>query len=265
LNLPRASFQAGQKGRKSSEEAGENQDTIKDAEEPTIPACITMESTNGAYEEEAAAAVVEGLYLVAHASASERPMSSSAMSVGTPDVIKAAQTPLPLSPGGFLDVSPSPVANAAVGGVSNTQTVADVRHTFASVISPTSTYAPNDDFCSLSPSQGLSLPVLEGGEEECKKEEREDAAVMLPLPPTITRNLAAQDDPVLSSNFDFIDDDSTDDNVCAICLSGYGECAFGGGAAMPYREISLVPVVLYHQNRGRQNSDIVQTLFPLVS
>jgi len=212
------------KPRKSSKDADEDEDEdVIDLEEGKIPESITMDTNSGSYHEEAADVVdVDTANSDTSATASERSSSPDTVSLAMSEAKKAAMTPLPLSPGGPLDVPLSPVANASEGGVSKVETASDLRRTCASeVISPPTTpnasYIEKNELCLPSIPDHLRIPMFEEGEEECKEEdEGEYGAAMLPLP--LTRN-----DSVLSTNFDFIDDDSTDGNVCAICLSGYSE------------------------------------------
>ena len=123
----------------------------------------------------------------------------------TPEMGKATGTPLPLSPGGNLDMPTYPDLSSSIRGVSTVATVANVRRSFAPrVVAPQDLYPP----ATLSSMD----EVKEGNEEE------ENVARM--PPPTLSPNASAA---VLKSNFDFVDDDSDNENVCAICLSGYGE------------------------------------------
>lgn len=112
----------------------------------------------------------------------------------------------------------SPIANSDSG-----ESHANVGRLFAllSPIMPAESENHDEDM-----SSNLSIPrVLVGqGEEELKEYDVSTGdKSMLPLSLANAPDLTRQDHSVLSTNFDLIDDDSTDGNVCAICLDGYGE------------------------------------------
>lgn len=221
--------------------AEEEEEEEHDVEEAKIPESITMETKDGSFDEEATVVNEDASIAksVTKTGASSRPMSPDVvLSETNPDLRKAAGIPLPMSPGGPLALPLSPVPNDSARGISTAETpdVANVRRMVTPPnLSPTSSDVSDGDsdlhFPSLS-SSDLSIPVFDEREEcedkdgEYKEEQEEymeeEAVAMLPLPPTIAANLTAQNS-VLSSHFEFIDDDSTDGNVCAICLSGYGE------------------------------------------
>ena len=211
---------------KSNDTVDDEEDNIeKDVEEGKIPESITMDTESESYHEEEAAASNnrdDGNRIE-----QERLSPSDAESVATLEVMKTAATPLPNCPGGTLEAPLSPVAYAASDA--EVETDADLGPLFAPQdISPltSSESASYDEYIPSLP-RGLSIPRLEGQEERKEEDVPASEESTSSFPVTIAPNLTRQDS-VLSTKFDFIDDDSTDGNVCAICLSGYGEseCAF---------------------------------------
>lgn len=197
---------------KRTKEDDEDQEQENDLEsqEDEIPASITLNSTFecGLDEEQ----VVRESPLPPDEVA--RPMS--------PDlVIQAASIPLPISPGSPLEI---PRQGTPVLGVSTSETCGNIRRSFPLKFALPKTTGEDDDddalyVPSFQPVESLILPTL-SGEEEYKEEE---AIARIPLPPTFAPNLSQGEASVISSNFEYYDDDETDDNVCAICLDGYEE------------------------------------------
>ena len=244
---------------KSNKTVNDEEDSIeKDVEEGRIPESITMDIASESYHKQDAAASAnsnDGNRIEA-----ECLSPTDAECVATAEVMKAVATPLPNSPGGTLEAPLSPVVNAD----------ADLGRSFAPQTS--SSLMPSEsascDECIPPLPHGLPIPRREG-QEECKEEDvpaGEESTSSVPV--TNAPNLTRQDS-VLSTKFDVIDEDSTDGNVCAICLSGYGEseCAFSRLFITTFliKESRSYAFTTIYSHRGGRKGDQVETLYSLVS
>lgn len=208
------------KKKSRKEDADEEVDTDSDAETEVvdIPLTITLSST---YHDFSASAHEEQPEEPVPPLSPQPPTRAVTPLCITPDVvIQAASIPLPDSPVSTTPVSPPrkswPTPMLGVSTATNTPTASNIRRSF-----PISIDSPSQeeiDECLTTPGD-LELPVLT--EEECKEED--GMTPRLYLPPSIAPNLTAGEASVISSHFEYdYDDETTDENVCAICLNGYG-------------------------------------------